>query len=562
MSRSRSLHVLYTWLVILTGFGFLAVLFRFLNLDLGREFVIMIALGVLAEWLGVPFPLGRLSGGFAVVLSSYLIYGLAAAAWISALAALFGQGIVNRGNPLRTTLFNAAQYVLVLLLADAVYARMQGQRGPDFGVADLPPLLFFLAVYFLANHFFIYLYLLPGRRRYPLYAWADALRWDGLTYLFGAPFGVLMNLIYQEVGVAGSFLLFLPVLVIQFVLRLYVNVELANRELYALYQVARKLNERLTAEDILETVLKEARRVVFFQAGAIYLWSEERQLYAAAAVSGPRGAHLQQSFIAGGRGFLGQAVANKKPEIVFDSRIDPRVKNEAGLPQIFRSLLVIPLVSEEEVLGAMVFGDRRPLAFDEHHLHTLCIIGGQAAVAVMNALLVARLQKSAHTDDLTGVYNHRFFCRKIEEDCRRAAEGGQTLGLVMIDVDSFKAINDRFGHLAGDAVLCELARLIREAVGEKGFVARYGGEEFAVVLPGRGERGCLELAEEIRQAVRSHPFAVDGLPRQVRISLGVAVYPQHAKDAADLVKKADQALYAAKAAGKDRVASASGLPGG
>jgi len=559
MSRSRSWHILFTWLVILPGIGFLAGYFRFLDLDLSREFLIMIALGILAEWLGVSFPQGQLSGGFAVVLSSYLIYGLAPAAWISFLAALFGQGVVNRGNPFRTTLFNAAQYVLALTLASAVYVRLQGQRGADFGIADLAPLFAFLAVYFLANHFLVYLYLLPGRRRYPLYAWADALRWDGLTYLLSAPFGVLMNMIYQEVGMAGSLLLFLPVLIVQFVLRLYVNVELANRELYALYQVAKKLNERLAEGDILEIVLKEARRVVSYQAGAVYLWSEERQVYAPAAVSGPRADHLRQSSIARGEGFLGQAVANRSPEIVFDSRVDPRVKEDPGLPRIYRSLLVVPLVSEEEILGAMFFGDRRPLAFDEHHLHTLCIIGGQAAIAVMNSLLVRRLERSAHTDELTGAYNHRFFCRKIEEECRRAANTGGSLGLIMIDVDSFKAINDRFGHLAGDAVLGELTGIVRAEVGDRGLVARYGGEEFAVVLPGRGEKSCLELAEEIRQAVRSHSFVVDGLSWQVRISLGVAVYPQHARDAAGLLKKADQALYAAKEAGKDRVVSASAL---
>ncbi len=555
----RTGHILYTWLVILAGCGVLIRSFSALDLDLSREFLIMIALGILADWLGVSFPQGRLSGGFSVVLSSYLIYGPAAAVWISALSTLFAQGIVNRGNPLRTTLFNAGQYVLALLAGNHFYVRLGGQKGADFGLHDLLPLLAFVGAYCLVNHLLVYLYLLPGRRRYPLLAWADAFRWDALTYLFSAPFGVLMNILYQEVGVTGSLLLFLPVLIVQFVLRLYVHVELANRELLALYQVAKKLNERLAVEDILEMVLREARRVVSYSTGVIYLWSEAQGAYAAAAAAGAHAERLRQSIIPKGEGFFGRAMENRSPELVFDARTDPRIRKEPGLPQMYRSLLVIPLLAEKETLGVFILGDKRPLAFDEHHLNTLCIIGGQAAMAVMNALLVRRLEHSANTDALTGIYNQRYFSAQIDREHRRAAASGLPLGLVMLDVDSFKSINDRFGHQAGDAVLCELARIVRDTVGEKGLAARYGGEEFVVALPGLGEENCLAVAEEIRRNVREHRFEVDGLPRQVRVSLGVAVFPQHAQDVAGLIKKADQALYRAKETGKDRVVSASAL---
>ncbi|MBC7326335.1 MAG: GGDEF domain-containing protein, partial [Moorella sp. (in: Bacteria)] len=170
-----------------------------------------------------------------------------------------------------------------------------------------------------------------------------------------------------------------------------------------------------------------------------------------------------------------------------------------------------------------------------------------------------RLEHSANTDALTGIYNQRYFSAQIDREHRRAAASGLPLGLVMLDVDSFKSINDRFGHQAGDAVLCELARIVRDTVGEKGLAARYGGEEFVVALPGLGEENCLAVAEEIRRNVREHRFEVDGLPRQVRVSLGVAVFPQHAQDVAGLIKKADQALYRAKETGKDKVVSASVL---
>jgi diguanylate cyclase (GGDEF)-like protein len=550
---SRSRHILYTWLVIFFGWGSLFRLFGALDLDLSREFLIMIALGVLAEWLAVSFPQGQLSGGFSVVLASYLIYGPAPAAWISALAILISQGIVNRGNPLRAALFNAGQYALALLIADYFFIKAGGYHAEVLGMAGLLPLLAFIVAYFVLNHLLVYIYLLPGRRRYPLLAWMDALRWDGFTYLFSVPFGVVMSMIYSQTGITGSFLLFLPMLVVQFVLRLYIHVELANRELFALYQVAKKLGGRLSVEEIMELVLKEARRVIAYHTGVVYLWSEEKKCYTAARAAGAFADQLYRTSIEKGEGFIGWVMENRQAEIVYDAKADPRLKKETGLFQVYRSLLIIPLTAETETSGVFVLGEKRPLAFDEHHLHTLAIIGGQAAIAVANVLLVRRLENSANSDPLTGIYNHRYFFQRVDVEYRRAKEAGLPLGLIMLDVDSFKNINDRLGHQTGDQILIELARLIRDAVGEAGLVARYGGEEFIVLLPGHGEEKAIAVAENLRQSVRSHYFEVDNLPRQVRVSLGVAVYPVHALSVTGLVKKADQALYQAKEAGKDRV---------
>lgn len=550
---SRSRHILYTWLIIFLGWGSLFRLFGALDLDLSREFVIMIALGVLAEWLAVSFPHGQLSGGFSVVLASYLIYGAAPAAWISALAILISQGIVNQGNPLRTALFNAGQYVLALLAADYFFVKIGGQRAGVLELAGILSLLAFIAAYFILNHLLVYIYLLPSRRRYPLLAWMDALRWDGFTCLFSAPFGVLMSMIYNQTGITGSFLLFLPVLVVQFVLRLYIHVELANKELFALYQVAKKLGERLSVEEIIELVLKQARRVVAYHTGVIYLWSEEKKCYAAARAAGAFAEQLYRTSIKKGEGFIGWMMENRQAEIVYDTKTDPRLKKETGLFQVHRSLLIIPLATETETLGVFILGEKRPLAFDEHHLHMLAVIGGQAAIVVANALLVRRLEVSANSDPLTGIYNHRYFFQRMDLEYRQAKEAGLPLGLIMLDVDSFQNINDRLGHQAGDQILIELARLIRDIVGEAGLVARYGGEEFIILLPEHDEEKAKAVAENLRQSVRSHYFEVDNLPRQVRISLGAAVYPVHALSITGLLKKADQALYRAKEAGKDRV---------
>lgn len=382
-------HFLYTCLIILLGFWLLSYVFAEVNLDLGRELLILAALAILAEWLAVAFPRGRLSGGFAVVLSSYLLFGPAATAWVFGLATLVGQGIVNRGNPARTAVFNASQHVLAILGADYVFKLAGGIAGGGLAVVNILPLAAFVLIYFSINQILVYIYLLPKFRYYPLLVWTDMLRWDALTYLFTVPFGVLMVLIYGKIGIYGALLLFLPVLATQFVLRLYVRLEMANRELRALFETARGLGGSNKLEDVLALLLRESRRAVSYHTGIVYLWSDDAGAYIAAAVKGPYEKSLRGSHVTPGVGLVGRALAGCQTEIIYDSRLDVQLKDEPGLAQVHRSLLVIPLLAEGGSIGALVLGDKRPYAFDGGNLQTLCVMGSQAAI-VLGTLLQRR----------------------------------------------------------------------------------------------------------------------------------------------------------------------------
>ncbi|HAU31636.1 MAG: Diguanylate cyclase [Desulfotomaculum sp. 46_296] len=548
-------HILYTWLVTFLGWVVLFFSFKVLNLDLGKEYLIMIALGVLAEWFTVYLPQGQLSGGFSVVFASYLIFGSAPAIWISALAVLFSQGIINRGNPLRTAFFNSSQYVLSLYIADYLFRITGGQALSSYGlkISNLLPLLVFLVSFFVINHLLVNLYLFPGRKYDPKPFRLDTLYWDGYTYLFSIPFGILMYLIYRPVGITGPFLLFLPVLAVQFVLRLYVKTALFNKELLAFYQIAQKAGDRFSSEQIMDLLFKETNRVVPYQTGIIYLWSHDYQCFKAAMVIGPYKNQLFGSSLGKGEGFIGLAIENRQPEIVYDSKSDPRLKGEGGLIQVHRSLLVIPLFVETEILGALVLGEKRPLAFDQRHLRFLSVICSQTAIFLANKMQVKRIQENANLDIITGIFNQRYFFEQVEVEFNRAKEKGGTLSLVLLDVDHFEKINEYFGYRAGNQILVQLAGLLKDEVIHDGLVARFGGEEFIVGLPGFNRDSSREFADFLREKIRAHQFHVDDSLVQLKVSLGVAVYPDHARDVSDLVKKAGQALAQAKEAGKDRV---------
>ena len=168
----------------------------------------------------------------------------------------------------------------------------------------------------------------------------------------------------------------------------------------------------------------------------------------------------------------------------------------------------------------------------------------------------ARLAQLAVTDGLTGLYNHRHFHERLGLEVERSGRSGLPLALFMIDVDHFKRYNDGNGHPAGDEVLRQLARLLADGRRVNDFVARYGGEEFAVVLVDTPKLTAFQVAERLRERVAGHAFPAsrgkDG-PGRLTISVGVAGFPDDAADSEGLVRAADEALYKAKHAGRDRV---------
>ena len=173
---------------------------------------------------------------------------------------------------------------------------------------------------------------------------------------------------------------------------------------------------------------------------------------------------------------------------------------------------------------------------------------------VIELKLYERTARSAVTDGLTGLFNHTYFKDALRREVHRAHRHGLKLCLAFFDLDDFKHLNDTRGHLAGDRVLVKAAALLKETAREIDVAARYGGEEFALILPETPRRGGLVVAERVRELVEAHFRR--GRGQKVTLSAGVAAWPDDALTADELVRKADQGLYRAKALGKNRVARA------
>ncbi|BAF60938.1 hypothetical membrane protein [Pelotomaculum thermopropionicum SI] len=555
-AKEGIVHVLYNWLVVGAAVWQLYLLFPALDVDRGEELLAVIFLGAMAEWLAVSFPHGQLSGGFALILTSFLLYGPAAAAWTGGLATLLGQGIANRGNPMRTTLFNAGQYVLAAVAAGKAFERCGGVPGLA-GFANALPLAAFIASYITVNHVLVYLYLLPKRHILPGLAWTDAVKWDGLTYLFTVPLGLFMVVVYRHTGPAGVLPLFFSVLALQFILRYHVRLQVANRELTAFYEVARFLEGGPGPAEVLEQILKSAGKAFPFHTGVAYLRSEEKDIFLPAAVTGPYSKQLWSTAVYPDEGLIGWVLSGREPEIIYDSRSDPRTAGETGLVKVLRSLLVVPLLSGREALGVIVLGDKRPAAFEEKHLHIMAVLAGQAAVAVENAVLGARLEQALCQDPATGLLSFGPFSKMVREFCANAGPDGAGAGLILINLDHFRIFNQRYGREAGERVLAELAALIDGNTRKGDLAARYGGDEFALLLPGVNGRRLVEKAEIIWTRIRRNVFLKkEGRAARLTASIGVAEFPRDAGDAAGLFKAAERALKKAKEKGGDRVETA------
>lgn len=226
------------------------------------------------------------------------------------------------------------------------------------------------------------------------------------------------------------------------------------------------------------------------------------------------------------------------------------------------SIAMIPLIHKDKLVGSLNFGSADKSRFTRNHATDfLAHLGLIASFALENAVNRARLLRSGFTDVLTGWHNRRYLQVRMKEELARARRDGSNLVCLMIDIDRFKRVNDAHGHAAGDDVLCELAQRIESQVRASDIAARYGGEEFVVLLPNTDCDSGVRLAERIRRAIASTPIELryDGSVT-ITASVGIACIVPDPRDedfktlGDALIARADVALYAAKAAGRDQVA--------
>ncbi len=216
-------------------------------------------------------------------------------------------------------------------------------------------------------------------------------------------------------------------------------------------------------------------------------------------------------------------------------------------PQEYKEKTVVPLKIDKDNLGLLIVGGIR-----ERDLDTFNILAQQFLLGVKRAILYQRVQAIAITDGLTQVFSRRYCLGRFREEIERSKKFKHNFSFMMIDIDYFKNYNDRYGHLVGDAVLREVADTIKESVRQIDLVGRYGGEEFLIILVETAAQQSGFVAERIRKAVEDRQIKVYDEDIKVTISIGVATFPEDAREPQAIIERADRALYRAKEAGRNK----------
>jgi len=330
------------------------------------------------------------------------------------------------------------------------------------------------------------------------------------------------------------------------------QIKSAHREVYALYEIASTFGASLEIEDRSQILVNKVGHMVPFDTCAVYLFDEVKNYACVGHVSGRNAELLRGHCVAPGEGVIGFVMANRRPAAGFDPMLD---FTAFDLPETehYRSMIALPLVKDERLLGVLAVYSLQPGQYTDDHLHLLDTVARLASDAFSNALHHAEAESNALTDALTHLPNARALHLRFAEEEARARRNGSSFQIVMLDLDDFKLVNDTFGHQVGDQMLREVGRVLSAQLREYDFLARYAGDEFVAVVQDLSPDQADDLRERIETAIGKLSLRVaPDKHARVGVSVGAARYGVDGETLTHLLIAADQAMYSVKSNHKQR----------
>jgi diguanylate cyclase (GGDEF)-like protein len=326
------------------------------------------------------------------------------------------------------------------------------------------------------------------------------------------------------------------------------DIALAHREIYALYEIAQAMGTSLGVSDTMALISAKLTNLVPFACAALFLYDEETETLRCRFATGTDADVIQQISVHSGEGLTGWVARNRRPLVNARPSADLEAAGLAHLSTTLQSALVCPLMFSERFIGTLSVYHTDAAFYRDDHRRLLDRVSEQAAAVINNSMLFEQTQEDSLTDPLTGLPNTRFLFMHLTRELARAERLKAEVSLMVMDLDSFKEINDNHGHHVGDRALCEVARVLRAAIRPYDICVRYAGDEFVVVLSGCGADEAHQKQRELQQAIADIPFEVrPGRFVQLGSSFGNAVFPRDGEAYETLLATADKRMYQDKA---------------
>ncbi len=337
------------------------------------------------------------------------------------------------------------------------------------------------------------------------------------------------------------------------------SIAAARQEAQMLFELSHDLGKSLSLDETLSVVSVRLRKLIPYD--AIAIWVRDDDVLLPKHVSGDNFRLFSSLEIPIGQGLSGWVVQNSKPILNGNPSVEPGYLNDPTKFSTLRSAVSVPLEGLNGVMGALTLYRTEADAFNKDHLRVLLAVSSKIALSVENAVKYQQAQSSATTDYLTDLPNARSLFLHLDRELARCKRTGTAVGVMVCDLNGFKAINDRYGHLEGNKVLRLFAQALKETCREYDYVARMGGDEFVIVAPGLTPDAAKEKAVRINDMAIAAGRAICG-ENILSASVGNAFFMQDGTDAEQLLAEADRRMYSVKQVHHDRQAAVVQYPSG
>ncbi|PRY83227.1 sensor domain-containing diguanylate cyclase [Alkalibacterium olivapovliticus] len=495
-----------------------------------------------------------------VSLSTFVLFGLFAELVLTTLAliALMIRSNIKADEHYRYPL-NLLMFQLLSVLSAGSYYLLNPYINPlSFYNHSLTLLVIYMFVHLIGNQLGLYVISRYYFRNKEIKLYDSHLKFSIITCLFTVPVSFILIYLVEELSIIGALIGAIPFVTITLGLNFFYKSKMNSTYLKKVNSLAKNLTEKKRRSEVIETYVKSLAQIFPVDALSYFTVSPEEELHRIVVYQETKGIEtMKEAFLVNNQSILKQATWAK--DILYFSRSSDWKKyciNDITYPA--ESALVLPVLSNNEVTELILLSHRTKNMYNDMIVSLIKILHQYFAVALDNAVYYEQLELNSETDYLTSLPNLKGFSKKLEEALAGSLE---SVSLIVMDLDRFKLTNDTYGHQAGNEILKQVARLLESSVISNQLVARYGGEEFVLLLPGYSKKEAGELAEGIRNQIDRHSFTISQSIQNttsssvsVTASLGVATYPEDAREADELITTADKAMYiGSKQKGRNRV---------